>query len=255
MEENHSLNLTERQIEVADLMVKGMERDEIAKILQISSETVKRHIHSILEKCEATNQKEATGRLMKDRFVYDRTGLGCEFYNRSRIFHLEILDDDRTNFVTTTNENTVCIQRLSEVASYFHSDGEIEWIEVNGHRVDFEKKEAGKYYYVSNLDREYKLGETFKRVVRTKMRDCLNPSGHYFFVDHTLPCQDFSMIIEIFGDRSFKTVEAETIVNSRLVQNIGTLDTTDQKITWEMENPKLFSTSTIRWTTFQSDLG
>ncbi len=52
-------DLTEREREVLDLMVKGMDNKKIAEILVVSNSTVKFHVSNILSKLYATSRTEA----------------------------------------------------------------------------------------------------------------------------------------------------------------------------------------------------
>ena len=54
-----TLRLTEREKEVLNLCVKGKSNPEIAKLLIISSHTVKAHMCSILEKLGVTSRVAA----------------------------------------------------------------------------------------------------------------------------------------------------------------------------------------------------
>ena len=52
-------DLTEREREVLDLMVKGMDNNKIAETLVVSRSTVKFHVSNILSKLFATSRTEA----------------------------------------------------------------------------------------------------------------------------------------------------------------------------------------------------
>ena len=54
-----ALPLSNREVEVLKILAKGMSNDEIADVLQISPETVKRHLSTIYGKLEAKNRQQA----------------------------------------------------------------------------------------------------------------------------------------------------------------------------------------------------
>ena len=58
-----SAGLTLREVEVLDLLVAGLSRDDIAAMLQISPWTVKNHIHSIYGKTKTGSAKELVARI------------------------------------------------------------------------------------------------------------------------------------------------------------------------------------------------
>ncbi|MGB4848687.1 MAG: response regulator transcription factor [Saprospiraceae bacterium] len=59
-----SLLLTDREQEILNLLAKGLLYKEIGELLNITTETVKQHIHRIYEKLQVSNRTEAVN-LMK----------------------------------------------------------------------------------------------------------------------------------------------------------------------------------------------
>lgn len=57
--------LTERELEILDLLAKGFLYKEIAMELFISKETVKKHIHNIYDKLHVQNRTEALNKVYK----------------------------------------------------------------------------------------------------------------------------------------------------------------------------------------------
>ena len=55
----NKFNLTEREIQVMELLVEGKENKEIAEILFISPNTVKRHIKSVFSKMDVHSRAAA----------------------------------------------------------------------------------------------------------------------------------------------------------------------------------------------------
>ena len=60
---NMALPLTTREMELLQLLAKGMLYKEIAQFLSITTGTVKQHIHKIYEKLQVTNKTEAINKL------------------------------------------------------------------------------------------------------------------------------------------------------------------------------------------------
>lgn len=56
------LNLTSRQMEVLRLIAKGLGNGEIASRLSLSANTIKNHVHNILERMDARDRAEAVAR-------------------------------------------------------------------------------------------------------------------------------------------------------------------------------------------------
>ncbi len=60
---------TERQQEVLELLVRGIDNQEIAKALFLSEHTVKSHVSSILQKLQVENRVQAAVRAVRGRVV------------------------------------------------------------------------------------------------------------------------------------------------------------------------------------------
>jgi DNA-binding NarL/FixJ family response regulator len=56
-------NLTARELEIVELIDRGMTNKEIARILRIEIATVKNHVHNILEKLQVSRRAEAAERV------------------------------------------------------------------------------------------------------------------------------------------------------------------------------------------------
>lgn len=65
MTENHSTDLTRREIEVLNAIAKGFTNKEVAEIMGISVNTVPVHIRNIYKKLQASNRTEATYEAMR----------------------------------------------------------------------------------------------------------------------------------------------------------------------------------------------
>ncbi|MBR1373672.1 response regulator transcription factor [bacterium] len=65
----NSYGLTDRELDVLELMVEGLTNPEIASKLVISRATAKAHVHSILQKLCVTTRTQATVTAMKEGLV------------------------------------------------------------------------------------------------------------------------------------------------------------------------------------------
>ena len=61
--------LTERELDVLELMVEGLSNPQIADKLVITRATAKAHVHSILQKLCAETRTQATVRAMREGLV------------------------------------------------------------------------------------------------------------------------------------------------------------------------------------------
>jgi len=66
---NNSYGLTERELDVLELMVEGLSNPQIAEKLVITRATAKAHVHSILQKLCVTSRTQATVTAMKEGLV------------------------------------------------------------------------------------------------------------------------------------------------------------------------------------------
>ena len=66
---NNSYGLTERELDVLELMVEGLSNPQIAEKLVITKATAKAHVHSILQKLCVSSRTQATVTAMKEGLV------------------------------------------------------------------------------------------------------------------------------------------------------------------------------------------
>ena len=66
---NNSYGLTERELDVLELMVEGLSNPKIADKLVITNATAKAHVHSILQKLCVSSRTQATVTAMKEGLV------------------------------------------------------------------------------------------------------------------------------------------------------------------------------------------
>jgi DNA-binding NarL/FixJ family response regulator len=64
--------LNEREIEILELMVKGLENKKIAQQLFMSEQTIKNHITSIFKKLEVKNRTNAVIYAIKEPSVFEK---------------------------------------------------------------------------------------------------------------------------------------------------------------------------------------
>lgn len=67
---NNSYGLTERELDVLELMVEGLTNPQIADRLVIARSTAKAHVHSILQKLCTTSRTQATVMAINERLIY-----------------------------------------------------------------------------------------------------------------------------------------------------------------------------------------
>jgi DNA-binding NarL/FixJ family response regulator len=61
--------ITARQLAVAALVVRGLSNPEVARVLAISINTVKKHVRDLFERCEVTSRAELAARLVASGLV------------------------------------------------------------------------------------------------------------------------------------------------------------------------------------------
>lgn len=59
MERKNRPELTQREIEILEMLAKGLTNKEIGKVFRISENTARNHVNSIIQKLEASNRTEA----------------------------------------------------------------------------------------------------------------------------------------------------------------------------------------------------
>jgi DNA-binding NarL/FixJ family response regulator len=61
--------ITARQLAVAALVVRGLSNPEVARVLEISINTVKKHVRDLFERCEVASRAELAARLVASGLV------------------------------------------------------------------------------------------------------------------------------------------------------------------------------------------
>jgi DNA-binding NarL/FixJ family response regulator len=61
--------ITARQLAVAALVVRGLSNPEVARVLDISINTVKKHVRDLFERCEVASRAELAARLVASGLV------------------------------------------------------------------------------------------------------------------------------------------------------------------------------------------
>jgi DNA-binding NarL/FixJ family response regulator len=61
--------ITARQLAVAELVVRGLSNPEVARVLNISINTVKKHLRDLFERCEVASRAELAARLVANGLV------------------------------------------------------------------------------------------------------------------------------------------------------------------------------------------
>ena len=65
--------LSEREMQILDLVVKGSTNAEIGKTLNLSPHTIKGHLTNILTKLNLKNRQQAVAYIMEKKFLADET--------------------------------------------------------------------------------------------------------------------------------------------------------------------------------------
>jgi DNA-binding NarL/FixJ family response regulator len=61
--------ITARQLAVAELVVRGLSNPDVARVLNISINTVKKHLRDLFERCEVASRAELAARLVASGLV------------------------------------------------------------------------------------------------------------------------------------------------------------------------------------------
>jgi DNA-binding NarL/FixJ family response regulator len=65
----HLSAITKRQLAVASLVARGLSNPEVARVLNISINTVKKHVRDLFERCEVASRAELAARLVANGLV------------------------------------------------------------------------------------------------------------------------------------------------------------------------------------------
>ena len=134
-------SLTARELDIAPLLIANATRNEIARHLGISEETVKHHTRNILRKFEATNIRDAYEALSDHLYVFGKDGLNLNYFYRSFTRNLYLSE----NRIDALVEDTVVLEAIYRpmtefVSEYYTTSGKVENIRVDGEPFDVHER-------------------------------------------------------------------------------------------------------------------
>lgn len=240
--------LTKREREVADLILRGLTRIDIAAILNVSDNTAKKHITNIVNKCDSANQKEAVATLLKNDCIYGENELNAKFFAERRHVKIKILNDKINSIMTADSTQICCKDGVSLKDGDVYCDGSIESVEINGKAIQPLREEKGRFWYQDVFDPPINKGDRINRFLTANLIDSFNFPSDYFFIEQLIPCE--LLVIEVdLGDRFLlKEVEYEAKVGTNTYKPKSELRKESSRgIEWTINHPLVFSSYTIRW--------
>lgn len=241
------LQLTQRETEIARMVVNGHTRPEIAAALGISTETVKKHTTNIVLKCDASSQREAASILYMHEFIYGASGLDADFFIMKRDARI-IIDDDRVTSTMIADSIQVCCKdQVTEKEGDVYCDGEIEYVEVDGRRVVAIRSERGRLWYKTLFNPPIQRGQIIHRTLRAGLKSSFRFPTDYFFIEQPLPCSELRIGVEFGPSFHLSTVEFDARLGTKSYAPVETKVVGERAIEWIIQSPKVLSQFTIRW--------
>ena len=192
--------LTRRQFQVLELINSGISRDEIAKRLKISPETVKSHTKAVQEKFNVSSLRAASRDLHEYVTNYTPTGSDGKFFltDITRIY------DVNSNFYSAhmhhRSEGYVVNGTLTKFRVGLRSPLAPQNVTINDQSASRMTKVGETRNYYLDLDRPLTPGDWF---VRDAHYDIIDPPNIRFSFTAeliTAPVETLTMIMNFEGD-------------------------------------------------------
>ena len=143
-------SLTARELDIAPLLIANATRNEIARHLGISEETVKHHTRNILRKA-----------LSDHLYVFGKDGLNLNYFYRSFTRNLYLSENRIDAFVEDTVVLEAIYRPMTEfVSEYYTTNGKVENIRVDGEPFDVHERVGVNTASTKIIDPALQPGET-----------------------------------------------------------------------------------------------
>ncbi|MEN8710541.1 MAG: helix-turn-helix transcriptional regulator, partial [Paracoccaceae bacterium] len=192
--------LTARQRDLLPYLISGCTRAEIANALNISEETVRKHVRNILELFEAVNIRDAMIDMVQYNTFYGDDGPHYHYYVDRNEVSLTHLDDGETTVFEVDQDFYIMAGELSEVLDRFRTNGTLVSHTCNGQeQVPFETSMGlKKYRYV--LSEPVKSGGVFNRYKRYVIKNAF-PEQNFWQIGTRAPTRELNFTIRFAPNR------------------------------------------------------
>lgn len=191
--------LTPKEGEILSYLVEGFARNEIARALGVSEETVRYHARKVFSKFGGTNRRD-TFRQLKEFYDLFVIGEHRLFYHRSKIVTL-FLEDMQSNRSTKSSDVEVAYRDLTEDRLLLYSrDGTIDYANYNGRPMALEREINAKSTFVTKFSEPLKAGTKFFKEETAATRWDRTPKGSWN-AEVVFPCAEYEFQL-LFSPRN-----------------------------------------------------
>ena len=155
--------LTVRELDLAPLLVANATRREIVRHLEISEDTDKHHTRNILRKFEATNVRDVFETLSEHLYVFNKDGLGVNYFCQRFERHL-YLKQNRIDALVKEKItfDGIYSPMIEFVTEHYVINGSKENIRFNGEPFDKHERIRVKIASVKKRPNQVAFGRLIK---------------------------------------------------------------------------------------------
>ena len=218
--------LTPRELDCLPLLVSGTARHDMAHVLGVSVETIKKHVRSILQKYDAVNIRDALPAMRLHQEYYFNTPADFEVFCNLAKFSV-IVDVETTEIhaeishhFTAISPGVTCLH-FSTVTDYFP----VTDVEIDGTRPKPSLIRAGHEIFETPVIPAAKRGTQFTRNARvTRKMPAPYSDGHYAAMC-MYPSERLEMDVIFRGTQPPTDIDTTVYLHSQQIQD-NSLDIT-----------------------------
>jgi hypothetical protein len=197
--------LTKRESEIIEYLAVGATREEIAKTLGVSPETVKLHTKNILRKFNVSSVRDGAADIQDFVRAYGKDGLGHQIFNTDVAVSVVVdplCTSAKWNIVSTGYVVSGVVEHLS-LATIKHN--QIESLRLNGKIPELVSNSMSFVEFKLPLENPIQQGGAIIRTTEfTEIAAADTKINEVSFITGT-PCHNLTINVEFLGDKTYQT--------------------------------------------------
>lgn len=240
--------LTKRERQVLGHLLDGLSRDDMAKVLRISPETVKVHTRNLLAKFGAVNLRDGVRQMTAYQSMY---GMGEGSENRfvtNNILHVRVSPDRPSFHYHHKLTYLVVVGEYTGHRATFNAHGIVDQVEFKGVSID-RIEHAGLYtnYFVTCAS-PVRQGCTVDIEMQSKYHIAFNGDLGSDFHRNSIPTASKTLVYEFPPDRIPQKISCGLSLGGVPIDCRAISTTQDRnKFTFHIEPVKLNSLFEVNW--------
>lgn len=239
-------HLTEREKQIIEYLAHGATRDEIARHLNISSETVKSHVRNIYRKFDCTGYKDGFDeiKLYYTNFI-DSSGPKYQIYIKKCLVEIIVSSLGHGIYKKSFIYNIIDIN-FKKIREKITCSGSIDSVTMNGVASNPLYFAEGGYWYEQHFSEDMNPGIDYERNLHVEMSNCFTEKNENWSQQTIWPTE--SLRFRIIFDRNINLsyIRFEKIIGNR-ISDVEYKSEENGVYYVDVSYPVLYQTLTAHW--------